>query len=64
MEYVILLGIILGVYFLPTFIAVARGKRNVIPIFIVNLLFGWSLIGWIIAFIWAFTYDVPVAADR
>ena len=40
-------------YFLPAIIAFARGHHNRIAIFIVNFLFGWSGIGWIIAFIWS-----------
>jgi hypothetical protein len=45
----ILCGIFL--YFLPAFIA--HNKRDFAAIFLVNLLFGWTVIGWIIALIWA-----------
>jgi hypothetical protein len=47
-------------YFLPTLIG--RHKADAIGIFIVNLLFGWTVIGWIIALIWACTAEsyVPV----
>lgn len=38
-------------YFLPAL--VAHNKRDFAAIFIVNLLFGWTVIGWIIALIWA-----------
>lgn len=38
-------------YFLPSMIAYRRKNRN--AIFITNLLFGWTLIGWGIALIWA-----------
>jgi Superinfection immunity protein len=38
-------------YFLPTLIG--HNKRDVLGIFIVNLLFGWTFIGWIIAMVWA-----------
>lgn len=38
-------------YFLPAIIA--HSKREFAAIFIVNLLFGWTFIGWIIALIWA-----------
>jgi hypothetical protein len=41
------------IYFLPTIVAMARGKTNLTGILIVNLLFGWSVIGWIVALIWA-----------
>ncbi len=46
------LGLIL--YLLPTFIAMSRGKANGTGgVFFVNLLLGWSVIGWFVAFIWA-----------
>jgi len=38
-------------YFLPTIIG--HNKRDVLGILIVNLLFGWTVIGWIIAMVWA-----------
>jgi len=48
-------------YFLPAIIG--RHKRDAAGIFLVNLLFGWTVIGWIIALIWACTaehYYAPV----
>lgn len=38
-------------YFLPAIIA--RDKPDATAIFLVNLLFGWTIIGWFIALIWA-----------
>jgi len=46
-----------ALYFLPTIVASADGHRNAFAIFILNLLLGWMLIGWVIALIWAFTKD-------
>lgn len=40
-------------YFLPWIIALLRGTRSNVGIFFINLLFGWTMIGWIIALIWA-----------
>jgi len=42
------------VYILPTIIASQRRHRSTAGIAIVNLLFGWTVLGWIAAFIWAF----------
>jgi hypothetical protein len=39
------------VYFIPSMIG-AR-KRNAVPIFVLNLLLGWTFIGWVGALIWA-----------
>jgi len=51
-------GIIL--YFLPSIIAFARSKRDATSIFVLNLFLGWTLIGWVIALVWALKHDVPV----
>lgn len=44
-------------YFIPTFVAFARHKKNTLPIFLVNLFFGMTFIGWIGALIWALMYE-------
>ncbi len=46
-------------YFLPSIIALARSKRNIVAIFLLNLLLGWSVIGWVVALVWAVKVDVP-----
>lgn len=43
----------LALYFLPTIIAVAGKRRNTLAIFLLNLLLGWTFIGWVIALVWA-----------
>ncbi len=56
-------------YFLPTIIG--REKSDAGFIFLVNLLLGWTVVGWIVAFIWACAADtrpvpvrfVPVASS-
>jgi preprotein translocase subunit SecD len=47
--------IALLVYFLPAVVAGFRGHQNTAAIFILNLLLGWSFIGWVVALVWAFT---------
>jgi hypothetical protein len=49
-------------YFLPTIIG--RYKADATGIFLVNLLFGWTVIGWFMALIWACAAEryVPVRA--
>jgi Superinfection immunity protein len=46
-------------YFLPSIIALARSKRDLLSIFLLNLFLGWSVIGWIVALVWAAKNDVP-----
>jgi len=46
-------------YFLPSVIALAQSKRDLLAIFLLNLFLGWSVIGWIVALVWAVKSDVP-----
>ena len=52
-----LMFLVVGIplYFLPTF--VARKKRQFIPILVLNLLLGWTLIGWVGALVWALSSE-------
>ena len=47
-------------YFLPSIKAAARSKRDLVSIFVLNLLLGWTAIGWVIALVWALKTDVPL----
>jgi hypothetical protein len=47
--------LILALYFLPSIIGYSH--RNLGSIFLLNLLLGWTAIGWIIAIIWAVSND-------
>lgn len=40
-------------YFVPSFIAWKRIRRRFVWLFIVNLLIGWTVVGWMIVLIWA-----------
>ena len=42
-------------YFLPTIIG--RDKRDAAGIILVNVFLGWTVIGWLIALIWAITAE-------
>ncbi|AJJ10315.1 superinfection immunity family protein [Yersinia rohdei] len=50
----LMIGFGLALYFLPTLIANNRKHKSIGGIFLLNLLLGWSLVGWAIAFVWAF----------
>ena len=41
-------------YFLPFLIADHRKHKKLPVIFVVNLLLGWTLVGWVLAMVWAF----------
>ena len=49
-------------YFLPTIVAYARDHKNVGPIFLLNLVTGWTIVGWIGAMIWALMHQDKAAA--
>jgi hypothetical protein len=44
-----------AIYFLPAIIG--RDKKDALGIFLVNFFLGWTLIGWVVAFIWACAAD-------
>jgi hypothetical protein len=47
-------------YFLPSIIALARNKRDLTAIVLLNFFLGWTMIGWIVALVWAVKTDVPM----
>lgn len=42
-------------YFIPTFMVLFRQRDQRLKLFLVNLLAGWTIIGWMVAFVWAAT---------
>ena len=51
----IIIVIFLLVYFLPAMVASSRDHQQKLAIFMLNLLLGWTAIGWILAIVWACT---------
>jgi hypothetical protein len=65
----------LALFFLPTLVAKSRNHPNTLPIFLVNLFFGWTFVGWGVSLVWACTrraqpvlyapvYPVVMASSR
>ena len=52
-----LIIIVLGLYFLPAI--AARKKTFGTQVFLLNLLLGWTLLGWVIALVWAAKHEEP-----
>jgi hypothetical protein len=49
------LGVIgLFLYFLPTIIAIWNRHPKTVAIFVLNVLAGWTFVGWVVAMVWAF----------
>lgn len=55
MEGFILTAIVICIYFIPAYIG--GNKKNATSIFLLNLFLGWTLIGWVIALVWATKKD-------
>ena len=51
----VLLALCVVIYFLPTLVASGRNHANATPIFLVNLLLGWTFLGWVVAIVWSFS---------
>ena len=51
----ILFLVALGLYFLPTIVAVSRKVPHIGSIVVINLFLGWTFIGWVVALVWSFT---------
>lgn len=47
------LVIIAFIYLIPTFVGFSRGHLASGAIFVANLVFGWTILGWLIILIWA-----------
>ncbi|MFZ0760053.1 MAG: superinfection immunity protein [Candidatus Sulfotelmatobacter sp.] len=54
------IGFGFAMYFLPTIIAFARSKRDATAILLLNFFLGWTMIGWVVALVWAVKTDVPM----
>jgi hypothetical protein len=52
------IAFLLVIYVLPSYIAVRRGHRGQSSIIIINILLGWTLVGWIVALAWSLTGNV------
>jgi len=55
---VLLILVIVGfIYFIPSFVAYSRKKKNKSAILVLNIFLGWTLLGWVIAAVWASMED-------
>ena len=50
----VIIGLGVALYMLPTIVASMVGSHLTVAIFIINLFLGWSLIGWVVALAMAF----------
>lgn len=57
--YAIVFTVLLALYFLPTVVAGLQHRRQLVAIFVLNLVAGWTFIGWVAALVWACIADSP-----
>ncbi len=55
--FLVVLSFALGLYFLPTIIAVSANRKNKVAIFALNLFLGWTFIGWVGSLVWSLMRD-------
>ena len=49
----LLIVLIFAFYFLPALIAFLRNHKNKLAIFLLNLLLGWTVLGWVGSLVWS-----------
>jgi hypothetical protein len=60
----ILWCVLLFFYFLPTLQALSKDHLDIGSIAIVNILFGWTVIGWFVSLVWACSGNTRRNHDR
>ncbi|WP_347177623.1 superinfection immunity protein [Klebsiella pneumoniae] len=53
--HIIVLIFAMIIYVLPGVIASSREHKNATAIWVLNIVLGWSFLGWIAALVWSFT---------
>lgn len=57
--------VIVALYLLPTVVAFQRQTPNRVAVLALNILLGWTLLGWVVAFVWSCTnVSKPVANNQ
>lgn len=54
----LLSAVSLGIYFIPYIVAKRNKKQNAGAIGALNFFLGWTLVGWVVALVWAMSKDV------
>jgi hypothetical protein len=58
------LGLLLGLYFLPTIVGFSRNVPSPWSIAVINLFFGWTFVGWVIALAMSARSALPSSASQ
>jgi hypothetical protein len=58
------LAVIVAIWTVPMFIAAKRSHPQAVPIIMIDLFLGFTLIGWIVAFAWSLSAIPPRGGTR
>lgn len=64
MDAALSIAIAFLIYFAPAVTACLREHHNALAVFILNLFLGWTLLGWVLALVWACTAVRKPVAGR
>lgn len=53
MSVFIFLVVCVVLYFTPSIVAYTRNHHNFVGVLILNIFLGWTLLGWVLALVWA-----------
>jgi len=56
--------LVIFIYFLPTAAAINGHHPNFSSIFVMNLFFGWTIAGWVVALFWSLRRPPVVEGDN
>jgi hypothetical protein len=60
----LILAVSLAIYFIPYIVASKNGKQNAGAIGALNFFLGWTLVGWVVALVWAMSKDAQQPAPQ
>jgi len=55
------IGVLVTLYELPAIVAYKRGHPRRLAILLLNILTGWTIVGWVITLVWASASTSPIA---
>ena len=53
--WLVFIALLIGAYILPALVATERKHSKLAAIWVLNILLGWTFLGWALAFVWACT---------
>lgn len=56
--------VVIGLYFLPYIVAASNKKQNSAAIGALNFFLGWTVVGWVVALVWAMSKDASQPAPQ